>query len=105
MVVAWRAFWLTKWGRERPDTPASAVLQPDERKALLVRTDVSWDPGPEDEPTLYQAMHLIARLGGYQDRKREPGTQTIWRGLQRIEDMAQVFGKFQALARGQKRPP
>lgn len=105
MVVAWRAFWLTKWGRERPDTPASAVLQPDEWKALLVRTDVSWDPGPEDEPTLYQAMHLIARLGGYQDRKREPGTQTIWRGLQRIEDMAQVFGKLQALARGQKRPP
>ena len=85
--------------RDLPSGKAGAV------QALLVRTDVSWDPGPEDEPTLYQAMHLIARLGGYQDRKREPGTQTIWRGLQRIEDMAQVFGKLQALARGQKRPP
>ena len=92
-------------GPRAAEHPASAVLQADAWKALLVRTDVSWDPGPEDEPTLYQAMHLIARLGGYQDRKREPGTQTIWRGLQRIEDMVQVFGKLQALARGQKRPP
>ena len=105
MVIAWRTFWLTKWGREHPDTPAGAFLEPDEWKALLVRTDVSWDPGPEDEPTLYQAMHLIAGLGGYQDRKREPGTQTIWRGLQRIEDMAQVFGKLRALAHGDDRPP
>ena len=105
MVVAWRTFWLTKWGRERPQTPASAILEPDEWKALLVRMDVSWDPGPEDEPTLYQAMHLIARLGGYQDRKREPGAQTIWRGLQRIEDMAQVFQKVRAAALGVRRPP
>ncbi len=105
MVVAWRVFWLTKWGRERPDTPTSALLEPDEWKALLVRTDVAWDPGPEDEPTLYQAMHLIAGLGGYQDRKREPGAQTIWRGLQRIEDMAQVFAKVRAMAYGEQRPP
>ena len=105
MVVAWRTFWLTKWGRERPQTPASAILEPDEWKALLVRMDVSWDPGPEDEPTLYQAMHLIARLGGYQDRKREPGAQTIWRGLQRIEDMAQVFQKVRAAALEVRRPP
>jgi len=105
MVIAWRTFWLTKWGRERPETPASALLEPDEWKALLVRTDITWDPGPEDEPTLYQAMHLIAGLGGYQDRKREPGTQTLWRGLQRIEDMAQVFGKLRAMARNETRPP
>ena len=70
-----------------------------------MRTDVTWDPGPKDEPTLYQAMHLIAGLGGYQDRQREPGTQTLWRGLQRIEDMAQVFGKLRAMARNETRPP
>jgi hypothetical protein len=105
MVIAWRTFWLTKWGRERRDTPASALLEPDEWKALLVRTDVAWDPGPDDEPTLYRAMHLIAGLGGYQDRKREPATQTIWRGLQRIEDMTQVFAKVRAAARGEMRPP
>ena len=48
---------------------------------------------------------VIAGLGGYQDRTREPGTQTLWRGLQRIEDMAKVFGKLRAMAHGQTRPP
>ncbi len=105
MVTAWRTFWLTKWGRERPEPPASAFLEPDEWQALLVRTDVAWDPGPEDEPTLYQAMHRIAGLGGYQDRKREPGAQTLWRGLQRIEDIARVYRRVRAAALGEKRPP
>lgn len=105
MVIAWRTFWLTKWGRERPDTPASACLEPDEWKALLVLTNVSWDPSPADEPTLHQAMHLIAGLGGYQDRKREPGAQTIWRGLQRLEDIAQVYQRVHAAALGEQRPP
>mgnify|MGYP006428947603 CR=1 FL=1 len=105
LVVAWRVFWLTKWARERPDTPSSAVLEPDEWKALLVRTDVNRDPGPEDEPTLYQAMLLIAQLGGYQDRRRDPGTQTIWRGLQRIQDIADVYRKLKELLTAERSKP
>ncbi|WP_254432042.1 hypothetical protein [Aquisalimonas sp. 2447] len=70
-----------------------------------MRTDVTWDPGREDEPTLHPAMHHIAGLGGYQDRKRKPCPKSLWRGLQRIEDMAQVFGKLRAMERNDSRPP
>ena len=39
----------------------------------------------------------MAQLGGYVNRKREdePGPQTVWLGLQRLQDIAlcwQVFG-------------
>ena len=34
-------------------------------------------------------VHLIASLGGYVERpKSEPGTQTLWIGLQRMYDLA-----------------
>ncbi|TQE94645.1 MAG: IS4 family transposase [Spiribacter salinus] len=42
IVIAWRTFWLTKWGRERPEAPSSTLLEPGVWRALLVRTDVTW---------------------------------------------------------------
>lgn len=105
LLVAWRVLWLTKWGREQPNAPASTVLEADEWKALLVRSDIKWDPAPQDEPTLYEAMHLIARLGGYQGRKHEPGAQALWRGLQRIEDIAHVYRRLKDGIASGREPP
>lgn len=105
LVVAWRVFWLAKLAREQPQVAASTYFEPDEWKALLVRTCDHHDPGDDDEPSHYHAMHLIARLGGYQDRKREPGTQTLWRGLQRLDDITDVYRKMAALLHRNDRPP
>ena len=40
-------------------------------------------------PTLREAVRMIAALGGFLGRKGdgEPGTTTIWRGLQRLADI------------------
>lgn len=50
MVVAWRVFLLAKQGREQPDQPCSAYFEPDEWKALLVRTGAHHEPSPADDP-------------------------------------------------------
>lgn len=93
MVVAWRVFLLAKQAREEPDQPCSTYFQTDQWKALLIRTDTHHDPQPDDEPTLHHAMHLVAGLGGFLGRHSdgEPGTQTLWRGLQRLDESTAMY--------------
>ena len=107
LIVAWRVFWLTKRAREAPDTPCSAFFEPDQWKALLLRTsaDPSADPGPEQEPTLRQATRLVAQLGGFIATRGEPGTQTVWRGLQRLDDMTDTYRRVMALIHSSREPP
>jgi Transposase Tn5 dimerisation domain len=53
---------------------------------------------PEQQPSLRQMIRVIAQLGGFLGRKSdaEPGTQTLWRGLQRMDDIAASFRSFRA---------
>jgi Transposase Tn5 dimerisation domain len=41
-------------------------------------------------------IRSIAQLGGFLARKSdgEPGTQTLWRGLQRMDDITAAFRSF-----------
>ena len=61
-----------------------------EWKALMVFTDRNPVP-PSKPPTMREATHRVAGLGGFLGRKGdgEPGTQTLWLGLQRL-DLARV---------------
>ena len=42
---------------------------------------------------------MTAKLGGFLGRKGdgEPGTQTLWLGLQRLDDIAEAWGVFSQL--------
>ena len=53
-------------------------------------------PPPAQPPTLREMIRAIARLGGFLARKSdgEPGTQVMWRGLQRMDDIAVAFRGF-----------
>ena len=44
-------------------------------------------------PTLRQAVHWIARLGGFLGRRAdgEPGVKTIWLGFRRLADIAAAW--------------
>ena len=90
MVVAWRVLLLNKQGRETPDIPCDVYLSKDEWQALYAC--VKREPPPITPPTLRQAVRMIAQLGGFLGRKSdgEPGTTTLWRGLQRLTDI--TFG-------------
>jgi len=94
-VVAWRIFHLAKLGREIPDVPCTVFFEEAEWKALVCFLSKKRAP-PAQPPSLREAIHMVAGLGGFQGRKSDgnPGTQTLWLGLQRLDDIAAAFRIF-----------
>ena len=99
LVVAWRIFYLTKLGRETPDVPCTVYFEEIEWQALVgfIRKDPLPPPKP---PGLREAMRMVASLGGFLGRKGdgEPGTQTLWLGLQRLDDISMAWKVFSQMA-------
>jgi hypothetical protein len=98
LVVAWRIHHLTKLGRETPDVPCSVYFEEAQWKALVAFT--TKNPVPSNEPpTLRDAIRMVATLGGFLGRKGdgEPGTQTLWLGLQRLDDITEMWKVMSAL--------
>ncbi len=97
LVIAWRIYYLTMLGRETPDVGCEAFLEEAEWKALAhYKNDTT--ALPEKPPTLWEAILLIAALGGFIHGKgKVPGSQVIWRGLKRLHDMAVMFSILQRL--------
>lgn len=92
MVVAWRIFHLAKLGRETPDVPCTVFFEEAEWKALVAH--ITQNPKPPDHPpTLREAMRMVASLGGFLGRKGdgEPGTKSLWIGLQRLDDLSSMW--------------
>ena len=98
LVVAWRIFHLTKLGREMPEVPCTVYFEEIEWQALVgfLRKDPK---PPAHPPTLREAILMVASLGGFLGRKGdgEPGTQTIWLGLQRLDDIVEAWKVFSAM--------
>jgi len=97
MVVAWRVFHLVKLGRETPDVPCTVFFEEAEWKALC--THITQKPIPPVQPlSLREAMRMVATLGGFLGRKGdgEPGTKSIWLGLQHLDDLTAMW-KFMAI--------
>ena len=93
-VVAWRIHYLTWLGRATPDLPCTVAFDDDQWKAVIVFK--TRKPPPQQPPSLRQMIRSIAQLGGFLARKSdgEPGTQTLWRGLQRMDDITAAFRSF-----------
>jgi hypothetical protein len=92
MVVAWRIFHLAKLGREVPDIPCTVFFEEHEWKAL--HTHITKTPvPPQQPPPLHDAMRMVASLGGFLGRKGDgqPGTTTLWRGLQCLDGIAEMW--------------
>ena len=90
-VVAWRIHYLTLLGRATPDLPCTVAFDDDRWKAVIVFK--TRKPPHQQPPSLRQMIGAIAQLGGFLARKSdgEPGTQTLWRGLQRMDDLPPPF--------------
>ena len=85
-------FRLTKLGRTVPDVSCEIFFQEEEWKALCIHSTKNPYP-PERPPTLNEAIRIMAKLGGFMGRKGdgEPGTTSLWRGIQRLDDITETF--------------
>jgi hypothetical protein len=93
LIVAWRTLFVCRMGRSCPDMDCEAIFEASEWKAVWVA--VKRQAPPEKPPRLHEMVHMVARLGGYVERpKSEPGTQTLWIGLQRMYDLAWAWDSF-----------
>jgi len=92
MVIAWRIYHMAKLGREVADLPAQAYFDADECQ-LLIAYETKHSKRPPEAPalSLREAIRVIAKLGGFLGRKSdgEPGTETLWRGLLRLDGMTE----------------
>lgn len=91
-VVSWRLHWLTYINRTEPDRPCTHILTQVEWQALYLHLHKT-TTFPKAPPTVHQAIRWIAQLGGFLGRKSdgEPGITVIWRGWQRLQDMAATW--------------
>jgi len=85
-ILAWRVLWLTMVNRTSPELPATLVFTEIEMKLLahLVPTKDG-----VTQKTVGRFLTLLARLGGYLNRKRDapPGNMVLWRGMARLTDI------------------
>lgn len=92
-IVAWKILYLCRLSRECPDLDCEVVFEPAEWKAVYMA--VRSKELPKIPPSLNEIVRMIASLGGYVIRKStQPGTQTLWIGLQRLHDLATAWKIF-----------
>jgi len=84
-IIALQIMLLSYIARTRPDESCEICLTEDEWK-ILYRVANKTRRIPEKAPTIYEAVVMIAKLGGFLARKSDgfPGVTVIWRGLTRF---------------------
>jgi Transposase DNA-binding/Transposase Tn5 dimerisation domain len=94
MIVAWRVMFVTMLGRECGDMPADVLFADQEWRSTwqVVRKE----PPPASPPSLSEFIKLLASLGGYLGRRRDPppGPKAIWIGIRRMTDFAHAWLAF-----------
>ena len=97
LVVAWRIHRLTKLARDIPDAPCTVYFDDADWQALTV-FETHQAARPEQIPTLREMTRRVATLGGFLGRKGDgdPGTQTLWIGLQRLDDIVTTWSAIMA---------
>jgi hypothetical protein len=95
MVVAWRIYHLTMLGREVPEMSCTVFFKDVEWKALCCYVNKT-PVAPDKPPSLAEAVSMLGAIGGHLGRKSDgfPGTQTLWRGLQRLDTATEMYAIF-----------
>jgi desulfoferrodoxin (superoxide reductase-like protein) len=96
MIVAWRTLYVCRLGRSCPEMDCEMIFDPAEWQSVWSVTHRG-EPLPTKPPPLAMMVRLIASLGGYVDRLNRldpPGVETVWKGLQRMRDLAWGWETF-----------
>ncbi len=92
-IVAWRILWMLYLSREDGNLPYNLIMSDVEMEILYFKFNPKAKSLPEQPPAISEVIRWIARLGGFLGRKSDgnPGVKTLWRGLVRLEVMAQTW--------------
>ena len=99
-VIAWRLATLTLLGRETPERPAATMLSETEINLLhddaISQNGAAADRAEHTPLSLGRAVMLIARLGGYLNRKVDapPGHQNVREGYTRLAIGTRTMERF-----------
>lgn len=84
-IVAWELLWITHEAREHPDKSYRRIITQEEWDVLCAASS----SGKKTPETIYEAVRMIAKLGGFLARKNdgEPGVKTLWIGMLKLSYM------------------
>ena len=99
LIVAWRVVHLTRLGRETPEVPCTVFFEEAQWQAIMFF--MTKKPPPRQPPSLRTIQLMVAQLGGFLGRKCDghPGTKSIWLGLQRSDDITEMWRAIKSLDR------
>ena len=92
-IIACRLHWMTKVNQISPTDPCTKVFGTEEWKTLHKMINKG-KALPRKTPTTREAIHWMARLGGFLARKGdyEPGIIYVWRGWQTLNTVLRFCG-------------
>ena len=92
-MLAWRIQLLTLLGREVPDLPCTVFFDEWEVKVLEATERNKGSRGQKPPFALGVAIILVAKLGGYMNRKSDPppGSEVTWKGMICLTERAVGF--------------
>jgi hypothetical protein len=78
-----------------PDHPCTVFFDEVEWKALYCYHHEA-PIAPDEPPSLAEATRMLGAMGGHLGRKGDgpPGTQVLWRGLQRLDTAVHMYILF-----------
>jgi hypothetical protein len=102
LIVAWRINSLSRISRIHPELPCTVIFSEKEWQAAYVAINKSCQ-AHTTVPTLREMLIMVARLGGYLNRKNdpEPGAKVIWRGLEYLRIFMEALEIAQSLNNAQ----
>ena len=101
MMVAVRIMHLTWLGRTQPTLPCTIYFADSQWKALSCF--LTRKPMPQKKvPTISEVVGWVGKLGGHLGRKCDgpPGTQVLWEGIQRTDDIVAAMTIHAKFAQG-----
>jgi len=89
-VLAWRIQLMTLLGREVPELPCTVFFDEWEVKVLEALEEAKGPRGVKPPFSLWTAIVLVARQGGYLARRSDPppGPKCLWKGLLHLYALA-----------------
>jgi hypothetical protein len=81
-IIAVEILYLTYLARTNPNGECSSIFDEHEWKILYCVANKTKEL-PKNEPTILEAIILLARMGGFLARKNDgfPGVKVLWQGI------------------------